>query len=146
MFRIARWGLLGALFLAVYVLLTHERLYEITVCVFLAVGFLCSAFFTATWTPAAIRAKRDGILKSTFWGLVDMIGLPLLVMLATGFTAWNVIQSGFLPDQPWTFTVSRVCTFGALAVLATIRCGRWVARWRDTAGPSPHNKAASFVP
>lgn len=146
MFRIARWALLGAVLIALYVLVARESLYETTICIFLAVGFLCSALFTVTWTPAAIRAKRLGILKSTFWGLTDMIGLPVLVMLATGFTAWAVFQVGFLPAQPWTFTVSRLFTFGALAALATIRCGRWVARWRDTTDPSPHNKAASFVP
>lgn len=144
--RTAYWVLVGGLLVGIYIVFTRERTYETTVCILLAIGFLCSAFFTLTWTPAAIRAKRLGILKSTFWGLVDMIGLPLLVMTATGFTGWNIIQVGFVPDQPWTFTASRLCTFGALAALAAIRAGRWIARWRIPEYPEPPSKAASFLP
>jgi hypothetical protein len=110
-------------------------MYEVTIIIIVSVGLLAALTFLVTWTPAAIRAQRRGLMHGITWlDLLDMVGFPLAIVASCGFALYNVYAIGFAPGTPWTFTASRIISYGILSALAILRLTRWAVVWRRTGG------------
>ncbi len=110
-------------------------MYEVTIIIIVSVGLLAALTFLVTWSPAAIRAQRRGLMKGITWfDLVDMVGFPVAITASCFLALYNVITIGFAPNTPWTFTASRIVSYGILSALAVLRLSRWAVVWKRTGG------------
>lgn len=110
-------------------------MYEVTITIIVSVGLLAALTFLVTWTPAAIRAQRRGLMKGITWfDMVDMVGFPVAIVASCFLALYNVITIGFAPGTPWTFTASRIVSYGILSSLAILRLTRWAVVWKRTGG------------
>jgi hypothetical protein len=108
-------------------------MYEVTITVIVIIGLLAALTFLATWTPFAIRAQRRGLMKGITWfDILDMVGFPVAIVASMGLAIYNVLTIGFAPGTPWTFTASRIVSYGILSALAILRLTRWAVVWGRT--------------
>jgi hypothetical protein len=109
-------------------------MYEVTIIVIISVGLIAALVFLLTWTPFAIHAQRQGLMKDVTWfDILDMVGFPLAITASCGFALYNVAVIGFQPNTPWTFTASRIISYGILSAMAILRLSRWAVVWRKSA-------------
>jgi hypothetical protein len=108
-------------------------MYEVTIVIIIVVGLLAALIFLVTWTPFAIRAQRRGLMTGITWfDILDMVGFPVAIVASMSLAIFNVLTVGFTPGTPWTFTASRIVSYGVLTALAVLRLTRWAVVWGRT--------------
>lgn len=106
-----------------------------TVITLTVLGAVASAFYVLTWTPAAIKARLDGMARLTWMELIDFAALPVGVFLLYVLAVWNIARLGITVPHDVGVATWRIVATVLFDLIVGIRLVRWIGLLVDPGAP-----------